>query len=71
MKIPYCQDCSYGELEIDDVIDLTGGGDCTEIEELTVGHCPYCGKVYQWKSVYHYTGFVDLCATGDTVEEED
>ena len=65
-KVAMCLHCSYGELEVDDVIDTYNvSGDTADISELIVGHCPYCNRSYQWKNVFTFSHYEDLVETED------
>lgn len=53
-KCPHCN----AELEGDECYD-TSNWEFTHIEYIA-GHCPQCGKEYQWKRIFDYRGAEDI-----------
>ncbi len=49
---PCCSYCECVKLDIEDVIDTTSDYEDCEYSEITIGICPRCGKVFQYKQVY-------------------
>lgn len=49
---PRCPYCECVKLDIEDVIDTTSDYEDCEYWEITIGICPRCGKVFQYKQVY-------------------
>lgn len=49
---PRCPYCECVKLDIEDVIDTTSDYEDCEYSEITIGICPRCGKVFQYKQVY-------------------
>ena len=55
-EMPKCTCGEEIEFERDEFFD----GDSDIILQRAYGHCPKCGKKYQWKDAYILTDFSDL-----------
>lgn len=53
----HCPECS-DILEEDDCFDTTTTNNW--VEHLIVGHCPTCGKNYQWHNVFCFVGVSEI-----------
>lgn len=76
-RTPTCPHCGMAKLETEDIIDTYEGGtaECPTLIELTIGVCPNCEHVFEYKQIYTHQPFgyeiLSDCTEDEEEEEED
>lgn len=65
-----CPNCGQVvDAEEDDVVDTSFFGD--EMSMFCVGHCPKCGAMFQWDSVFKFSHVANIFWDGSSFMDED